>query len=110
MQLHRIGNTSDHQLAVLMEDLHLGVPLEAPSNPNEDGRARIIASVMTVTSIAVFTVTVRLYVRMKPPPQPQLGRKYGIISRETPQLTTRPRMHSEGGVIISSKTAERREG
>ena len=65
MQLHRIGNTSDHQLAVLMEDPHLDVPLEAPSNPNEDERARIIGAVMTVTSIAVFTVAVRLYVRMK---------------------------------------------
>jgi hypothetical protein len=48
-----------------MEDPHLGVPLEAPSNPNEDERARIIAAVATVTFVAAITVAVRLYVRMK---------------------------------------------
>jgi hypothetical protein len=48
-----------------MEDLHFGLPMEAPSNPNEDESGRIVAAVATVTSIAVITVVVRLYVRLK---------------------------------------------
>jgi hypothetical protein len=48
-----------------MEDPHLGLPMEAPSNPNEYESNRIIAAVATVTFIATVTVAVRLYVRMK---------------------------------------------
>jgi hypothetical protein len=38
--------------------------MEAISDPNVDERAKIIAAVATVTSVAAVTVVARLYVRI----------------------------------------------
>lgn len=38
--------------------------MEAPSNPDEDESTHIVAAVATVTSIAMLTVVVRLYIRV----------------------------------------------